>query len=91
MLSPIVREGKEGMMPRWRSGNLGCVLLGSLIIVGCTGMPAEQKLYDRLGGLPTIRLIVDDLVGRVGTDPRINRFFAQSNIPLVKERLTHLF
>ena len=44
-----------------------------------------------LGGLPTIRLIVDDFVGRVGSDTRISRFFKDSNVALVKERFTHLF
>ena len=91
MLSHIVLESKEGEMLWWRSGILGLALGGSLITAGCAGMPAEQKLYERLGGLPTVRLVVDDLVGRVGADTRINRFFAQSNVPLVKERLTHLF
>ena len=30
-------------------------------------------------------------VARVGADTRINRFFKDSNVPLVKERFTHLF
>ena len=74
---------------RWRI--IGVGLMGSLVIAGCAGMPSERKLYDRLGGLPTIRLLVDDFVARVGADTRINRFFKDSNVPLVKERFTHMF
>ena len=74
---------------RWKIMGIG--LLSSLVIAGCASMQGEKKLYDRLGGLPTIRLIVDDFVGRVGSDTRINRFFKDSNVALVKERFTHLF
>ena len=69
----------------------GLALFVAFVVVGCAGVPRERTLYDRLGGLPAIRLVVDDFVGRVGADRRINRFFAQSNVPLVKERFTHLF
>ena len=74
---------------RWRIMGIG--LLSALVIAGCASMQGEKKLYDRLGGLPTIRLLVDDFVGRVGSDTRINRFFKDSNVALVKERFTHLF
>ena len=74
---------------RWRIMGIG--LLSSLVIAGCASMQGEKKLYDRLGGLPTIRLIVDGFVGRVGSDTRINRFFKDSNLALVKDRFTHLF
>jgi len=66
-------------------------LLSALVIMGCASIQGDKKLYERLGGLPTIRLIVDDFVGRVGSDTRINRFFKDSNVALVKERFTHLF
>jgi hemoglobin len=74
---------------RWEIIGIG--LLSAVVIMGCASMQGEKKLYDRLGGLPTIRLIVDDFVGRVGSDTRINRFFKDSNVALVKERFTHLF
>lgn len=38
-------------------------------------------LYERLGGQPAIDAVVDDFVANVAADPRINRFFANSNIP----------
>ena len=66
------------------------VLLGSILLTGCAGVLPEKTLYERVGGLPTLRKVVDDFVDRLRVDPRVQRFFADSNIPLVKERLVHL-
>jgi len=47
--------------------------------------PAPRKtLYERLGGLPAITAVVDDFVGNVARDRRINRFFANANVPRLK-------
>lgn len=35
----------------------------------------EKTLYDRLGGKPAITAVVDEFVGRVAADNRINSFF----------------
>lgn len=52
------------------------------------GMMAPQaSLYDRLGGQPAITAVVDDFVGNVGADDRINRFFAHTDIPRLKKLL----
>jgi hemoglobin len=41
------------------------------------GAQAKQKsLYDRLGGKKAITAVVDEFVGRVAADNRINHFFA---------------
>ena len=53
-------------------------------------MPAEAKtgsLYSRLGGKPAIRAVVEDFVGNVAADSRINGFFAKTNIPRLKRLL----
>ena len=53
--------------------------------------PAEAKsgsLYSRLGGKPAIRAVVEDFVGNVAADERINKFFAKTNIPRLKRLLT---
>lgn len=47
----------------------------------------QASLYDRLGGRPAITAVVDDFVGRVAADPRINRKFERSHIPRVKAML----
>ncbi len=45
---------------------------------------ADKTLYDRLGGKPAITAVVDDFVGRVAADGRINGKFANTNIPRLK-------
>jgi hemoglobin len=37
-----------------------------------------KSLYERLGGKKAITAVVDDFVGRVAADTRINAFFAQT-------------
>ncbi len=45
----------------------------SLLVTGCH-MPSENKpsLYERLGGVYSIATVVDDLIDRVMSDPRLN-------------------
>ena len=45
---------------------------------------ADKSLYDRLGGKPAITAVVDDFVGRVAADNRINGKFANTDIPKFK-------
>ncbi len=47
-------------------------------------MAPKASLYDRLGGKPAITAVVDDFVGNVATDDRINHFFAHTDIPRLK-------
>jgi len=47
----------------------------------------EKSLYDRLGGKTAITAVVDDFVGRVAADTRINGKFANANIPRLKSML----
>ena len=44
-------------------------------------------MYDRLGGKPNITAVVDDFVVRIAVDRRINRFFANTDIPSFKAKL----
>ncbi len=39
-----------------------------------------RSLYDRLGGETAIEAVVDDFVGNVAADKRINGFFARADI-----------
>jgi hemoglobin len=50
-------------------------------------MMAKKSLYDRLGGKPAIQAVVDDFIGNVAADARINQRFAGANIPRLKTRL----
>ena len=51
------------------------------------GRMADASLYERLGGKPAITAVVDDFVGRVAADNRINGKFANANIPRLKTML----
>lgn len=67
------------------------VLAAGLGLAGCaeTKMepPKPQSLYDRLGGKPAIEAVVDDFVTRLAADRRINKRFAKTNVPKLKEHL----
>jgi hemoglobin len=50
--------------------------------------PAPQaSLYQRLGGQPALAAVVDDFVGNVAADNRINVYFARTDIPHLKMEL----
>jgi hemoglobin len=65
---------------------------GLLAITACTSMDKnasmmQKPLYERLGGKPAITAVVDDFVGNVAADNRINGRFANTNIPHLKQML----
>jgi len=59
-----------------------------LVVLGMTaglasGLPGAQagknaSLYQRLGGRPAVRAVVDDLVARIVADERVNKWFAHA-------------
>ena len=77
--------------------NLKRITCGAFLAValasGCKTTTEEVKtvdnrsLYDRLGGKDAITAVVDDFLTRVAADARINRFFAQTNIPRLRKML----
>ena len=53
------------------------VLISVLPMTAAAQTASKQKsLYDRLGGKAAITAVVDEFVGRVAADNRINHFFA---------------
>ena len=72
---------------RFWIGVLGVLLLA----VGCSSTMqqsmVDKSLYERLGGKDAITAVVDDFVGRVAADNRINKFFAKANVPRLKMML----
>ena len=67
---------------------LGTVLLAlALTACGSMEMKKDASLYDRLGGKPAITAVVDDFIGNVAADTRINGRFARANIPHLKMEL----
>ena len=73
---------------RWREA-IGGLMAAAVLTAGCAGgtMPEKKPLYDRLGGKPAIQAVVDDFIGNVAGDGRINQRFAGTNIPRLKTRL----
>jgi hemoglobin len=57
-----------------------CVVAGLIVGVSSASVfgqaMKEKSLYDRLGGKKAITAVVDEFVGRVAADTRINAFFA---------------
>ena len=51
--------------------------------------PPQKSLCDRLGGKPAIQAVVDDFIGNVAADNRINSFFANTNIPRLNMMLVN--
>ena len=67
-------------------------LAAAVVMVGCSSMEggrtmAQPSLYERLGGKPAITAVVDDFVGNVAADNRINQRFGGTNIPRLKTML----
>jgi hemoglobin len=68
--------------------------LGILLAIGLTTTLAhatyygpQKSLYQRLGGKPAITAVVNDFVTNVAKDNRINKFFANTDIPRLKRLL----
>ena len=64
------------------------VLLGTASFSGSAEAARGPSLYTRLGGKPAIRAVVEDFVGNVAADPRINKQFAKTNLPRLRRLLT---
>jgi len=70
---------------------IACVslLVASTLLGACASNTtmSESTLYQRLGGKEAIVAVVDDFVGNVAADKRINGYFAKTNIPHLKQML----
>lgn len=73
---------------KWRQ-TTGIVMAVAVLAAGCAGgaMMEKKSLYDRLGGKPAIQAVVDDFIGNVAGDARINKRFAGADIPRLKTML----
>ena len=70
-----------------------CMAMGLLLtVVACStvapqGSNEAVSLFDRLGGKPAITAVVEEFVGNVAKDSRINGRFANTDIPQLKVHL----
>jgi hemoglobin len=74
-----------------RQKMFGILVVVALVATGCAsmdgGMAAKKPLYDRLGGKGAIQAVVDDFIANVAADARINKRFANADIPRLKTKL----
>ena len=69
---------------------VSAAIVAALLAVSPASAQTMQKsLYERLGGMDAIRAVVDDFVGNVAADKRINKFFANTDIPRLKGNLVN--
>jgi hemoglobin len=75
---------------------IGTLVAMAALVAGCgssmqggTTMMEKKSLYDRLGGKPAITAVVDDFIGNVAGDTRINKRFATADIPRLKTMLVN--
>ena len=70
---------------------VGILAVCTLALTGCAGHMdggvSRKPLYDRLGGKPAITAVVDDFIANVAADTRINKRFANADIPRLKAML----
>jgi hemoglobin len=52
------------------------VALATSIVSSSAAETPRSSLYERLGGMPAIRAVVDDFVNRILAGERVNRWFA---------------
>ena len=64
-------------MKQWKGMILAAGLAASLA-GGAAAAEARASLYERLGGMPAIRAVVNDFVGRILADERVNHWFAHA-------------
>ncbi len=60
------------------SAVISVISLGALSALWAAGAPAQSSapsLYSRLGGFDAIAALIDDFGPRLGTDPKLARFF----------------
>ena len=76
---------------------IGTLVAVAALVAGCasgdmqgdTTTMEKKSLYDRLGGKPAITAVVDDFIGNVAGDTRINKRFGTADIPRLKTMLVN--
>jgi hemoglobin len=85
-------KGEHRMRAWVKNVYLGCAVGLLMSGVACSSVQPQEvtkttSLYDRLGGKSAITAVVDEFVGNVANDARINSRFATTNIPRLKGHL----
>lgn len=82
---PMALSGRH----RWlalRTG-LSLVVLSLLLMLGACATVPRDSLYQQLGGAEGVASLVDALIEKSRTDPRIGELFAETDFDYFRERL----
>jgi len=66
---------------------VAAVLACSFSITSADAHMRTRTLYQRLGGYDAIQAVVDEAIKNIAADKRINKFFANANIPRLRRQL----
>src|SRR6266498_1417752 len=87
-MPPGARGSERGPLKTLENSEMRLTILALTAFALMAGpASAQSSLYQRLGGYPAIKAVVDDFVGNVAADKRINRFFARTDIARLKQNL----
>jgi hemoglobin len=64
-------------MKTWKKTILTAAL-AAITLSALAAAEPHRSLFQRLGGMPAIRAVVDDLVSRILADERVNKWFAHA-------------
>lgn len=73
------------IVPRLVSLRNTALFAASLSLAACASQPPKASLYDRLGGLPAIKAVVEKTIDSAAADPRTSRTFKGIKLTGVKE------
>src|SRR5258708_18616268 len=60
----------------------------AFLLAACAASPsAKPTLYERLGGEPVVKKVVNETIDRAATDPRTSRSFKDVKLARVKEKI----
>jgi len=75
-LGKVGKQHRGKTMKNWRS--ILAAGVAASIMCGMAAGESRASLYERLGGMPAIRAVVDDFVSRILADNRVNGWFAHA-------------
>jgi len=64
-------------------------LLLTLMIAACAHTPAEKSLFDRIGGIPVLTVVVSETIDQTSSDPKIKRSFEGVKLAKLKESVVN--
>lgn len=72
------------------TAHAGVIICAAMFSLCASPAQSEETLYDALGGKVSITKLIDDFVGFVAADPRINFQFGKADIPHLKVQLVDM-